>query len=66
MTSIFDIFTNKYDDWYDSERGRPLYESELLCIESLVRETTFSILEVGVGTGRFAMHFPNAIGVDPA
>lgn len=66
MTSIFDIFTNKYDDWYDSERGRSLYESELLCIESLVRETPFSILEVGVGTGRFAMHFPNAIGVDPA
>jgi hypothetical protein len=29
MTNILDILTDKYDAWYDSVEGRPLYESEL-------------------------------------
>jgi ubiquinone/menaquinone biosynthesis C-methylase UbiE len=66
MKSIFDISTEKYDAWYDSEDGRPLYESELLCLKPFIEDETFPILEIGVGTGRFAEHFPRVIGVDPA
>jgi ubiquinone/menaquinone biosynthesis C-methylase UbiE len=64
--SIFDILTEKYDAWYDSEDGKPLYESELLCLKSLIEGYQSPILEVGVGTGRFARWFPGTIGIDPA
>jgi ubiquinone/menaquinone biosynthesis C-methylase UbiE len=66
MTNIFDVLTEKYDAWYDSEYGNPLYESELLCLKPLVKNCISPILEIGVGTGRFAMHFPDVIGVDPS
>lgn len=66
MTSIFDISTEKYDAWYDSEDGRPLYESELLCLKPFIEYATSPILEIGVGTGRFAECFPEVIGIDPA
>jgi ubiquinone/menaquinone biosynthesis C-methylase UbiE len=66
MTNIFDFLTEKYDVWYDSEDGRPLYESELLCLKKLVERAPAIILEIGVGTGRFAMHFPGVTGVDPS
>jgi len=66
MTNIFDVLTEKYDAWYDSEDGNPLYESELLCLKPLVENCISPILEIGVGTGRFAMYFPDVIGVDPS
>jgi len=66
MKSIFDISTEKYDAWYDSGDGRPIYESELLCLKPFVGAATFPILEIGVGTGRFAECFPKVIGIDPA
>jgi len=66
MTNIFDISTEKYDAWYNPEDGRPLYESELLCLKPFIENAPSPILEIGVGTGRFAEHFPGVIGVDPA
>jgi len=66
MTNIFDILTDKYDEWYDSEDGRPLFESELRCLKSMVEKVPKPILDIGVGTGRFAMHFPDVIGIDPS
>jgi len=66
MPNIFDILTEKYDAWYDSDDGRPLHETELLCLGPLIENTPLPILEVGVGTGRFAMHFHDVMGVDPA
>ncbi|WP_347275770.1 methyltransferase domain-containing protein [Candidatus Kuenenia sp.] len=64
--NVFDILTEKYDAWYDSEDGRPLYESELKCLNPMVEASPKPILEIGVGTGRFAMHFPDVIGIDPS
>ncbi|MCC6503595.1 MAG: class I SAM-dependent methyltransferase [Deltaproteobacteria bacterium] len=64
--SAFGLIADRYDAWYDSDQGRPVYESELKCLEALVVERRFPLLEVGVGTGRFAMRFPGAFGVDPA
>jgi len=66
MTDIFDLITEEYDSWYDSEKGKPLYESEMHCLESLVEDCLLPVLEIGVGTGRFAKWFPKAIGIDPA
>lgn len=64
--NIFDVLTDKYDAWYDSEDGRPLYESELKCLRPMVESSPGPILEIGVGTGRFAMHFPDVTGIDPS
>jgi len=61
---IFNILADKYDEWYDSEDGKPLYLSELECLRSLIGDPQKPILEIGVGTGRFAMHFHDVIGVD--
>jgi ubiquinone/menaquinone biosynthesis C-methylase UbiE len=66
MTNIFDVLTERYDAWYDSEDGRPLYESELKCLRPMVESARRPILEIGVGTGRFAMHFPDVTGIDPS
>jgi tRNA-Thr(GGU) m(6)t(6)A37 methyltransferase TsaA len=64
--NIFDILTDKYDAWYDSADGRPLYESELKCLAPMVEGSPKPILEIGVGTGRFAMHFQDVTGIDPS
>ncbi|MBE7414297.1 MAG: class I SAM-dependent methyltransferase [Deltaproteobacteria bacterium] len=66
MESPFDRMTAEYDSWYDSDRGRPLYESELRCVEAILPARLHPMLEIGVGTGRFAMRFPGAFGLDPA
>ncbi|MDI6890284.1 MAG: class I SAM-dependent methyltransferase [Thermodesulfovibrionales bacterium] len=66
MDNIFNVLTGEYDAWYDSEDGKPLYESELLCLKPLVENCISPILEIGVGTGRFAKCFPGTIGIDPA
>jgi ubiquinone/menaquinone biosynthesis C-methylase UbiE len=66
MLNIFDTMADRYDAWYDSEEGRPLYESEFACLKPLVEDAPRPILEVGVGTGRFAMYFLPATGLDPA
>lgn len=66
MTDIFDLITEEYDSWYDSETGKPLYESELHCLKPLIEDCLLPVLEVGVGTGRFAQRVPGAIGIDPA
>jgi len=63
-TDAFSTRALEYDSWYDGEEGRPLYTSELECLSPLVSHTP--VLEVGVGTGRFAMHFPGSYGIDPA
>lgn len=64
--NVFDVLTDKYDAWYDSDDGKPLYESELKCLRPMVESAPGPILEVGVGTGRFAMHFPDVTGIDPS
>jgi ubiquinone/menaquinone biosynthesis C-methylase UbiE len=64
--NIFDELAEKYDAWYDSDEGMIIYESEFLCLTSLIEDISFPMLEIGVGTGRFAMRFPDIIGVDPS
>src|SRR3990172_11434299 len=61
---IFSSIASSYDLWYDTE-GRHIYESELDCIRPFIRDGD-RIVEVGAGTGRFAMHFRGAIGLDPS
>jgi len=66
MAEIFDLIAEEYDSWYDSEKGKLLYESELYCLKSLAGDCLPPVLEIGAGTGRFAQWFAGSIGIDPA
>ncbi|HUV81753.1 MAG TPA: methyltransferase domain-containing protein [archaeon] len=63
---VFSKLAKRYDAWYDSETGRPLYESEILCLRPFVAELQEPLLEIGTGTGRFATRFSGVVGIDPA
>lgn len=62
----FESYANQYDAWYDSERGKILYENEKKCLKKLINDCNGKVLEVGVGTGRFAVLAEEAFGVDVA
>ncbi|MFZ2055148.1 MAG: class I SAM-dependent methyltransferase [Candidatus Aminicenantales bacterium] len=51
-----------YDDWYDMHPA--LYQSELAALKHLV--PSGAGLEIGVGTGRFAVSLGVRFGLDPA
>ena len=61
----FDAGAARYDAWYDSPRGRCLFDDELACLAPLVASGS-PRLEVGVGTGRFAAALGVECGIDVA
>ena len=61
--SAFDRGALEYDHWFNQNRA--VYEAEIKAVKALLPQTGLQ-LEVGVGTGRFAIPFGIAIGVDPA
>lgn len=61
--SHFDFFAKEYDAWYDSQEGKIFYKNEKKCIEKLLNNCE-KILEVVVGTGRFAILANQAVGID--
>jgi len=63
--SPFNIFAKEYDAWYDSQEGKIFYENEKKCIKKLLNNCE-RVLEVGVGTGRFAVLSDQAVGIDVA
>jgi len=58
---LFDIYAEKYDEWY--ERHRSLYLSELEAVKLLECRGG---LEIGIGSGRFATELGLSCGVDPS
>jgi len=66
LTSSFDSFAEKYDQWYDSTEGRAIFDSELKCLRSACPRLEGRWVEVGVGTGRFASALGITEGVDPS
>lgn len=63
--SPFDFFAKEYDAWYDSQEGKIFYENEKKCIAKLLNNCG-EVLEVGVGTARFAVLADQAVGIDIA
>ena len=63
MSSIFDRYYKKYDDWYN--RNVFAYLSELKAVKKVLPKKGKG-LEIGVGTGRFAAPLEIAVGIDPA
>jgi len=60
---IFEKHAQEYDKWFD--KNRFVYESEILALRNLVPKEGKG-LEVGAGTGRFAVPLGVKVGVEPA
>ena len=60
----FNFFARRYDQWFESPKGRRIFEIETACLEELIGEAKGRWLEVGVGTGRFAEALRVREGVD--
>jgi len=63
---VFDRLANRYDQWFDSEDGRPIFDAEINCLRDLMPADLGRWLEVGVGTGRFAQALGVKEGIDPS
>ena len=60
---IFEKYAQEYDEWFDMNRFT--YESEVQALKKFIPKNSKG-LEVGVGTGRFAVPLGIKIGVEPA
>jgi ubiquinone/menaquinone biosynthesis C-methylase UbiE len=62
----FERWTNRYDQWFDSEKGERIFRVETACMRELLVDAPRPWLEIGVGTGRFAEVLHVDEGVDPS
>jgi len=61
--SVFDIYTQEYDQWY--EKNKYAYLSEIDALKCTTPGSGKG-LEIGVGTGRFAEPLGVSVGIDPS
>lgn len=69
--ALFDSLASSYDSWFDTPVGRKVKALELNLLVKLVNpEPGLKMLEVGIGTGLFAMEFRKfdmeVLGIDPS
>lgn len=64
VVHIFDVYARRYDEWYEKPFGRMAFELEKASIKSLCKDLKHPLLEIGVGTGRFAQALNVEYGVD--
>lgn len=60
----FEKYSDVYDKWFDSHLE--IYESELAAIRQLMPSGKAESMEVGVGSGRFAVPLGIKVGVEPS
>lgn len=60
---VFEKHYRKYEKWF--EKNKWIYLSEIECLRKLIPKKGVG-LEVGIGTGRFAIPFGIKIGVEPS
>lgn len=63
-TEAFDRFSKEYDDWFG--RHDDLYRAELETIRQLMPPPGSEMIEVGVGSGKFAAPLEIQTGVEPS
>ncbi len=63
MNDFFDKYYERYDAWYNE--NRLAYLSELEAVKKLIPEKGHG-LEIGVGSGRFAVPLSIPVGIDPS
>ncbi len=62
-TTAFDDQISEYDDWF--EKYPDLYLAELEAVRGFI-PASGSGVEIGVGTGRFAVPLGISVGVEPS
>jgi len=62
----FDSLAQSYDNWYDTQKGKQIFDAELECLQKVCPTCQGHWLEVGVGTGRFASRMGIKEGIDPS
>lgn len=62
---VFDLKAEEYDGWFES-KGRIIFEMEVDAVSSAVSGLKSPMLEVGVGSGRFAESLGVRYGIDPS
>lgn len=62
----FEQCASRYDQWFDSEKGRRIFRAEAACMRELLVDAPRPWLEIGVGTGRFAEALQVDEGIDPS
>ena len=66
LTGAFDLIADAYDQWYDTPEGRVIFQAEVDCLRLLCDEFPGRWLEIGIGTGRFALALGVEEGIDPS
>ncbi|AQQ09677.1 ubiquinone/menaquinone biosynthesis methyltransferase [Sedimentisphaera cyanobacteriorum] len=66
MEQPFDSLFKRYDQWYESPKGKRIFKAELKCLQKLAGSPEGRWLEVGTGTGRFAARMGINEGLDPS
>lgn len=64
--NVFDQHAASYDAWYDTPRGRAIFEEEAAALRPLMTGLPRPWLEIGVGSGRFATELRINVGLDLA
>jgi len=62
-TEPFDAYLNDYEDWFNEHKY--VYKSELEAVRHFIPQNKKGI-EIGIGTGRFALPFGIKEGVEPS
>ena len=63
-TEPFEKYSDRYDKWFD--KNHDVYHAELEAIRKLIPSPHAKGLEVGVGSGKFAVPLGIKIGVEPS
>ncbi|MBN1277975.1 MAG: methyltransferase domain-containing protein [Deltaproteobacteria bacterium] len=63
-TEPFEKYSDRYDEWF--EKNRDAYHAELEAIRQLIPSPHAVGLEVGVGSGKFAVPLGIKIGIEPS
>lgn len=63
VVTVFEKHAREYDEWFDAHE--PVYQAEISALRKFVPSGGLS-LEVGIGTGRFAMPLGIRFGIDPS
>lgn len=66
ITSIFNLYAEDYDKWFDTPEGKMLFKMEVEAVRMLMKNIEKPFLEIGVGTGRFAKELGIDFGIDPS
>ncbi len=61
--SPFELYTTQYDTWF--ERNKFVYESEICAIKKVLPKNKHG-LEIGIGSGRFAVPLSIKTGIEPS